>query len=120
VIFERRNIFLVEIYGQFVEMYGEGAMNKGNVRFSKKAGQMYVMRNEVGGQTVYVVSFQASCTVLTLQQVIITRLSTSRNFWQPTQSLRSNQETEPTVQDWLSGFGSNRFLRRHMDTDPVI
>jgi hypothetical protein len=38
MIFELKNICLAEIHRQIVEMYGEGAMNKGNVRFSKKAG----------------------------------------------------------------------------------
>jgi hypothetical protein len=47
VIFECKNVHLTEIYRQFVEVYGEGAMNKGNVRLSKKAGRMYMM-NEVG------------------------------------------------------------------------
>jgi hypothetical protein len=38
MIFGLKNICFVEIHRQIVEMYGEGAMNKGNVRFSKKAG----------------------------------------------------------------------------------
>jgi len=70
---------------------------------------MCMMRNEVGRQTVYVVSFQASCTVLTLQLVIITCFSTSSNFWPPTQSLRSDQETKDFVQDWLKGLAESVF-----------
>lgn len=70
---------------------------------------MYMIRNEVGRQTIYVISFQTSCTVLTLQLVIITCFSTSRNIRPPTQSLRSDQETKRIVQDWLKGLAKTVF-----------
>jgi hypothetical protein len=81
MIFKCKSICLVEIHRKIVEMYGAGAVNKGSVRFFKEGRTVYMM-NEVVRQTIYVVSFQASCTVLTLQQVIITCFFTS-NFWPP-------------------------------------
>jgi len=68
-----------------------------------------MIRNEVGRQTVYVVSFQASCTVLTLQLDIITCFSTSRNFWPPTRSLRNDRETKGIVQEGLKGLAKAVF-----------
>ena len=52
----------LEIQRQIVEVYGEGAVNEGNVRkccCSKKAG-LRCMMIEVGARTVEVENFQAS------------------------------------------------------------
>jgi hypothetical protein len=102
-----QNVRAAEIHKQIVEVYGEGALNEGNVRKwcrLFKDGRTNVHDEEQSGRPSLVMDDLKEKANAKVRGNRRLRISEFHEYILAGQILRSDQETKYIVQDWVQGF----------------